>query len=383
MERGQGIYLEDGIKAVQAEKSRFSWDKRKLYFGDMHCHSGRLEETYKSGEREFLRQDSGLNCGIKDPEDYHRYAKYASRLDFFCLTDHHRDEKKGLTKEDWQYRIATAQKWSSPDFATLVGCELVTKTAGHWNLYFREEAPEYPPWENLGIKEIKRRLKERKDKLMFFPHQVPTICYTDVWDEFDESLSPLVEIYSHWGSGEYYGNPLQCRESDVNPHNFVNVALNRGLKMGFIGSTDEHCGAPGDGCTFFNPIGAGMACVWASDLSRESVFDALNEKYCYATTGARIMLKYSLNQFPMGSDICIPQNKHRVIQLQVDAPEQIHEMVIIKNGKEVAIKPGRSATQQWEWVDNEVSQSGTDYYYPRIVLKDGETAWGSPIWVKT
>ncbi len=38
---------------------------------------------------------------------------------------------------------------------------------------------------------------------------------------------------------------------------------------------------------------------------------------------------------------------------------------------------------QWEWVDNEASKSGTDYYYPRIVLKDGETAWGSPIWVRT
>ena len=131
---------------------------------------------------------------------------------------------------------------------------------------------------------------------MLVPHQTSTYCCRPInWDLHDPSLSPVVEIYSHWGSDEYFGNPLQCREVDVNPHCFVDVALKRGHRMGFIGSTDEHGGAPGDGVTFLNPLGAGLACVWAPELSRESIFDALRDRWCYATTGARIVLKFTVN----------------------------------------------------------------------------------------
>jgi len=192
----------------------------------------------------------------------------------------------------------------------------------------------------------------------------------------------VVELYSHWGSGEYYGNPLQFTGVDVHPPSFIDVALKRGIKLGFIGSTDEHGGAPGDGITFYNPLGAGMACVWASDFSRESIFDALYDRYCYATTGARIILKFSVNGEFMGRTLTSQKNgKHRIIQVKVDAPDKIKEMVILKNNEEIAVKYCRKSSECWEWVDEAESDQATDYYYPRVVLQDGETAWGSPVWL--
>jgi hypothetical protein len=86
------------------------------------------------------------------------------------------------------------------------------------------------------------------DMLMLIPHQTSTLCSAPIdWDVLDPVLSPPAEIYSHWGSDDHYGNPLQCIETGGHPPSFVDVALKRGYRLGFIGSTDEHGGAPGDG----------------------------------------------------------------------------------------------------------------------------------------
>jgi hypothetical protein len=378
-------FLDWGLAAVQDEPERASWDGRQLYFGDLHSHSGRIESLYRRGEREFLR---GGNCGIGEPNEWYHYAKHISRLDFYSLTDHHRTTEErltcGMTEADWAYRLEMVRKWDAPDFAPIPGIELVKRDAGHWNAYFREAVPVYPPPEELPFPEVQRILHERyrEGTVMLVPHQTSTYCCRPInWDLYDPALSPIVEIYSHWGSDEYFGNPLQCREVDVNPHCFVDVALKRGHRMGFIGSTDEHGGAPGDGVTFLNPLGAGLACVWAPELNRESIFDALHDRWCYATTGGRIVLKFTVNGRAMGREAASGEGA-RVIRLEAEAPEHIEEVVLLKNSDEWAVENGRMATGQWEWVDETSPGETADYYYPRVVLADGETAWGSPVWVE-
>jgi hypothetical protein len=69
------------------------------------------------------------------------------------------------------------------------------------------------------------------------------------------------------------------------------------------------------------------------------------------------------------------------VRLSVEAPERIREVVLMKNAREHDFRPGRAASGEWEWVDEGPSGRAADYYYPRVVLEDGETAWGSPVWV--
>jgi hypothetical protein len=378
------VYLKSGINVILSKQERKKWNNRLLLFGDIHAHSGRTEKAYKEGEREFLKDPRKCNCGIKDPDEYYRYARKSARLDFFCLTDHHRKSDIS-TEEDWKYRIQMAKKWAAKDFVTFLGYEYIRQDVGHWNAYFRSGNPPYPPDENYPIEEVIKKLKEIGNT-MFFPHQVATYCAGPVnWEKLDPEIAPIMEIYSHWGSGEYFGNPLSCTEVDVNPECFVDTPLKKGVKLGFIGSTDEHCGAPGDGATFFNPLGAGLACVWAEKFSREGIFDALRTRNCYATTGARIVLKFSVNGIPMGQESKKSSaDKKRKINIEVEAPEKIKEIVIIKNCRETAVKTFREETSStWEWTDPEKNKkSKVDFYYPRVVLQDGETAWGSPVWIK-
>ena len=62
-----------------------------------------------------------------------------------------------------------------------------------------------------------------------------------------------------------------------------------------IGASDDHRSHPGQ--PHF-----GLAAVTAPELTREAIFDGLYERRSYATTGARILLDFRVNDAPMGAE---------------------------------------------------------------------------------
>jgi len=58
-------------------------------------------------------------------------------------------------------------------------------------------------------------------------------------------------------------------------------------------------------------IRSGLTCVLSESLTRASIFDNLKNRRCYGTTGARILLDFHANDYPMGS----------VLQLQTEPLE--------------------------------------------------------------
>ena len=155
---------------------------------------------------------------------------------------------------------------------------------------------------------------------------------------------PLIEIFQHKGSSECAidsNDPLCSFEqlpykdfrakfsNDLSPapkSSYVRDALNKGLKIkgskninpfkyGFIGSTDTHLAIPGAtdeeffqghggaGKSFrnsipqglpddieFNP--GGLAVVWAEENSRSAIFNALQRKEVYGTSGPRFLVRF-------------------------------------------------------------------------------------------
>jgi hypothetical protein len=118
----KNVFLDDGIRTITSPRQRDTWNDRTLLFGDLHCHSGRLEKWHDEGERDFVKRG---NCGILDPERHYRFARYASRLDFYCQCDHNRTPDQ-FTEADWQHRLDLVERWTRDDFAPMAGCELVT-----------------------------------------------------------------------------------------------------------------------------------------------------------------------------------------------------------------------------------------------------------------
>ena len=60
----------------------------------------------------------------------------------------------------------------------------------------------------------------------------------------------------------------------------------------------------------------------------------------------------------------------------------IRQIDIIKNNTFVHNRQNLGREVSFTFVDNDVT-AGESYYYVRVIQKNGEMAWSSPIWVRT
>jgi hypothetical protein len=156
--------------------------------------------------------------------------------------------------------------------------------------------------------------------------------------EAHPALSPNDEFadYGTWDKGSFGAEP---KKADMLPREYAREAYKRGLKyeeglganpfkFGMIGSTDSHTslatyeennyfgkappaepsadperfqekitgfrqqpGGPDITIRHFQTLASGLAAVWATDNTREALWDALNRKEVYATTGPRMTVR--------------------------------------------------------------------------------------------
>ncbi|WP_415406387.1 DUF3604 domain-containing protein [Sulfurovum sp. CS9] len=145
-------------------------------------------------------------------------------------------------------------------------------------------------------------------------------------------LSPNDEFadYGTWDQGNL--DLSELKTDDMLKHEYARSALKLGLRMeknlgtnpykfGLIGSTDSHTGLataqednfygkhsggePGPDrykhpmakmgdleYAGYSPLASGYAAVWAEENTRESIFDAMQRKETYATTGSRMTVRF-------------------------------------------------------------------------------------------
>ena len=165
------------------------------------------------------------------------------------------------------------------------------------------------------------------------------------------------------------------------PGNTVRDALDRGYKLGFIGSGDSHDGHPGL-AHLASPLGGGLAALLTDDLTREGVRRALRERRSYATNGHRILLRTALDAARMGS-VVEPRKDGEKSLLYVRAigTAPIEKIEVVRSGEIVETVPGGEAWDLAATFDLESLASG-EYVYVRAVQVDDGAAWSSPIFVE-
>lgn len=162
-------------------------------------------------------------------------------------------------------------------------------------------------------------------------------------------------------------------------------ALAQGHKVGFIGGSDCHRNVPGLACAY--------AAIWAEELTREAIVDALRNRRCYATMGNRVVLDFRVNGQLMGSILESPASELAfTVQVASDVP--LRRVTVVHNGqawRELACN-GTQASESWT-IPYEVSRAG--WYYVRVEQDRefvdhphnvcqaiGHLAWSSPIWIE-
>jgi hypothetical protein len=207
------------------------------------------------------------------------------------------------------------------------------------------------------------------------------------WYSQDDLLRPVAEIYSHHGSSEYYGNSMAYEvfhplvHSQPGPH-YVRDAWERGLHLGVIASTDEHTAHPG-------LPHYGLTAVYAEELTREAIFDAILRRHTYATTGERIVLDFRIDGHFMGDRYrAVGQPE---IEVAVVGTDELEFVTVVKYDglawtRVYSLSSPLSRQVSFSYTDT--TFAGDSLYYVRVrqtneVEGRPVMAWSSPTWVQT
>jgi len=281
----------------------------RLFWGDFH---GQTKQTVGTGTL----------------DEYFSFARDVAAVDFAGW----QGNDFQVTRELWrEVREATGRFNEPGRFVTFLGYEWsgLTPAGGDHNIYFLgddgelhrsshwliedrsdEETDRYP------ISELWETLRGRKD-VMAVGHVGGRHANLDY---FDPERIPLIEVHSHHGTFEW----------------FLEEALGRGLRVGFVANSDDHTCRPG--LTY--PSGnfctrGGYTGVYASDLTRKALWESLWSRRCYGTTGERMILRVEVDGHVMGEEY--EADAPPTISVRVVGTAPLHE-VEVKRGVETVYR---------------------------------------------
>ncbi len=414
-ENDYGIRLESDFSLQKPEIYHFEVSYRNQYYKSNPILCVNENETNKLYWG-YIHGHTNKSDGIRDPMVYFQNLVNAG-LDFGTTTEH--DHIWETSDVDFEELRRINEQFNTQHFITLFGYEWGYWYTGYGDICIYTSDPTLPILRSdtnkyNSTEKLIKNLRAYKDKVLLIAHHTALRPGYRNWDYFDNTIEKLVEIYSTWGNQEYphnEGNPIPPRYKLFGhgifapkkgpiiekKGSFVQDALNRGYKLGFTAGGDDHFGIYPSGP--FNPDNgiypSGVMAIWASELSRESIWVALNNRRCYGTTGPRVIIEFEVDEFLSGEIIDsndFPTTlQNRTIKLRIISPLNIEKVEILRNNDIFKSQILNSSIFEINYLDTvpftEISQLHQDknekfiFYYPRIYLSNNNMAWASPIWI--
>jgi hypothetical protein len=276
----------------------------RLFWGDIH---GQTESTVGTGT----------------VDEYLAFGRDVAALD---VVSHCANDLR-VTKEHWQETKDLIKHYHAPGrYVTFLAYEWsgLTPGGGDHNVYYLgDEGPLHRSshgqladksdieTDRYPISLLHESLRERDD-IMIIPHIGGRHANLDY---FDEEHTPLIEIASVHGVFEW----------------FAEDALRRGLRVGFICSSDDHSGRQGaaypTGTDIHFGMRGGLVGIYAEELTREAIWEAFWARRCFGTTGERIILRVSVDGKPMGSEVSCTQSPRIEVEVLGTAPLETVELL--------------------------------------------------------
>ncbi len=193
------------------------------------------------------------------------------------------------------------------------------------------------------------------------------------WDFHDPEVERAVEIFSRHAPFEKHGTTSPYTKN-VNrmKGKYTQDGLARGYRMGFTAGSDSHQVEHG--------TEGGIVAAYVPSPNRANIFDAIYNRFTYATTGTGILVSLKVNGARMGSEITITKGQTVKIDVDVLGTGDISSVEIIKNNVDIHSEKSSNDRCKFTITDTDL-EKGTTYYYIRVTQKDEHMAWSSPIWV--
>ncbi|MBM3148463.1 MAG: DUF3604 domain-containing protein, partial [Chloroflexi bacterium] len=361
-----------------------------IYWGDLHQHT-------------ILGKDAN-----RTPEYVLERNRRVELFDFAAVSIHDTFNYWGVppTEHEWKYLLELNERYNEPgEFVTLHGYEWTDFNHGHRNIYY---APGEEPLlisckEAIGPEWLRQRLAGKK--YLVVPHHTAwrflnaSVPYN--WGSLDWEELRLVEIYSKHGSSDYFQGSYPIHR-DYTPvfvylygetrnrayeglGSYAREALANGYRLGFVAGGDEHWARGGKafGTRITRDYQPGRQAVYAKNLTREDVFDAMWHRHTYATTGARIIVDFKVNSHSLGSEITSADSEV-LIYCSVKGTSPLKHLEVWKYSmtegyKQFLLDCKGQMDMEWQLVDEAFKEDS--FYFLHVVQEDGHLAWASPVWV--
>lgn len=327
-------------------------------------------------------------------------GRYLSALDWMACADHVSNGRCDLSK--WLEEVAVSgHHHEPPHFVTLPAYEASLKgmCGGDNNIYMRRWPDLFVDhYEEGTVKTLLDELAERlpREDAFAVPHhttrtgkhgEIPPAIYPG------PEQMPVVEISSCWGNSEYRGNPDPLASIHEGPCTVVDL-LNQGYPLGFVGGTDTHVSMPFQfdfrpgGNLQSDPGGTG---IYAQALTRNSIYDGMRQRACYAGKRERSYLHATVAGHASGQQAAWPDRmRERSVAIEAAGPGPIESIEVVRNGETIHAEAGRDWHQEVVYTDADdlgdcLLESPIigpmTYYYVRVRYADQTLAWSSPVWL--
>jgi len=396
----------DRLRAV-SDPVEVSTDEpaQRLLWGDIHAH-------IRERRAQALISDADTLMGPPTVAAAYEWARDVAALHFAAVTDH--DLK--LTGTEWRGTVEDARIFTEDGrFVAFPGYEWgdssgMAMNYGHRHVVYRrsrargvESVPllrccERPTNTAPGLYAALRGLVPTEDVLVVPHHTARGGGNTWMnWDYFASDLERLCEVLSIWGSSERMGEPWPIeylasggyfKTGEARGHHLQD-GLARGYRFGFTAGSESHDGRPGRAIVHGPHVIAetdflappGITGVWAESFTRDGVFDALRARRCYGTTGARIIVRSSLGDTPMGGEVPVASLPGPVeVRVEAIGSGRISACELVRVTEVVDSAAPAGDRVAVTLADRRAARPG-DCYYVRVTQADGHMAWASPIFI--
>jgi hypothetical protein len=348
------------VSSLPVHSPKGSYADWHLYYGDPHCHSswsldleGEPEEIYS-----FSRDTAGLDFVALTENDYMYLTEPLApdiRYKIEEESNYYNEPGRFTTFNGYEYT-----KHSEPDSHR---CVLFEGTLGPVFSWYDDT----PTPEQLAVK-----YKRMQERVLLHPHHAFSLDITD------DTIERNVEICSGWANHMLDPEYLER----------LHLLLSSGMKIGFIGGSDNHERNPG--------LGGAITGVWAASNSREGIFEALWNHRSFVTTGLRANIIFTVEDRKHTAFIGerIEVEGFPRIRAEIACCREIGSVELICNGEKIAVQYFGRKTAVFEYEDTE-TEKGDNYYYLHILFTGREEklyfneapafgihGWTSPIWVR-
>jgi hypothetical protein len=365
----------------------FATETKNLFWGSLH------------GESE--RFDSAENI-----ENCLRHFRDERSLNFFgCSVP---DSAEETSNEMWKKISEHVAEFDEEDrFCVLLGQQYCGEPKSEGLRVFTYTKDERP----VIRKKDARCSSLKKVYKLFSPKELISMpvftmassCPFD-FSEFHPEFERVAEMYNAWGCSERTekeGNTFPIHSSSKKgvhekAEGALLKALQKNRRFGFVaGGLDDRSIFASLYDTDQKQYPPGLTAVLCDRLTRQSIFEAIYNRHCYATTGERIVINLLLAGHPMGTELStstkpgLHVNRH--LSGCVAGTDVLKKVELIRNGDVLKTYTPKSHFLDFEYDDLEelskVCLKAPEggglfvFYYLRVTQADGHMAWSSPVWV--